>query len=169
MYYKLVWSFTCHLPLRQCIKKTGKQDAKETSILLQLWPLMGTRMSTKEKDPKALLLPGTEMPLFDVWGEERMGKNLRSPVLRRCQQTETCLLKCVPASMLEPEMGNMNSVSLRNEAIRLSSYGLACDLIIWTFWHTALIWRLHSFISKWNFTALHVHFIWGTVYYPSSN
>lgn len=79
---------------------------------------MGTGMSTKEKDPKALLLPGTYMPLFDVWGEERMGKNLRSPMLRRPQQTETCLLKCVSASMLELEMGNMNSISLRNEAIK---------------------------------------------------
>lgn len=53
--------------------------------------------------------------------------------------------------------------------LRDSSYGLACELIIWTFWHAALIWRLHSFISKWNFTAPHVHFIWGTIYHPSSN
>lgn len=79
---------------------------------------MGMGMSTKEKHPKALLLPGTEMPLFDVWGEDRMGKNLKSPVLRRPQQTETCFLNCVSASMLEPEMGNMNSVPLRNEAIK---------------------------------------------------
>lgn len=39
-------------------------------------------------------------------------------------------------------------------------------LIIWTFWHAALIWRLYSFISKWNFTAPHAHFIWGTIYHP---
>lgn len=79
---------------------------------------MGMGMSTKEKYPKALLLPGTGMPLFDFWGEERKGKNCKSPMLRRPQQTETGLLKGVSASMLEPEMGNINSVSLRNEAIK---------------------------------------------------
>lgn len=40
-------------------------------------------MATKEKYSKALLLLGTEIPWFDVWGKERKGKNLKSPVLRR--------------------------------------------------------------------------------------
>lgn len=170
MSYKLVWSFTCHLPLMtECIEKTGKQDAKKASSLLQLWVLMGMGMSTKRKYPKTLLLPGTEMPLFDVWGKERKGKNVKCPMLRRFQQTETCLLKCL-SKFVGGRDGKHEFCIPQNWIYkRLSSYGLACDLIIWTFWHAALIWRLHSFISKWNFTASHVHFIWGTIYHPSSN
>lgn len=39
---------------------------------------MGMETSTEEEYSKAALLPGTEMPVLNVWGEGRKGKRIQS-------------------------------------------------------------------------------------------
>lgn len=116
MNYWLVQSFKCHLPLTT--EKTGRQVTQQASSLLGFWVLTSMGTSAGEY-PKAALLPGTGMPVLDVWGEGRKGKRIHSLwCWEEPQQMETCLLECISANMLKPETGNMNSVPLRREAIK---------------------------------------------------
>lgn len=117
MNYWSVWSFMCHLPLDDGVYRENWEAGSQGSK--QLLSPDGHGNVNRGGVSKSSTAP-RDWDACDRclrWGKEGQ-ENTKSLMLRRPQQTETCLLKCVSASMLKAAMGNMNSVPLRSETIK---------------------------------------------------
>lgn len=166
MYYKLVWSFTCHLPV--VYREDWKAGRQESKWLASALSPEGHGNVNKE------VSKGTTAPMdWDAfvwclgWGKEgqecKVASAEKTPTDRNLS-SQVCLSKSDGARDGKHEFCISQKWTYKRLFLLRTCLWL---LIIRTFWHAALIWRLHSFISKWNFTALYVHFIWGTIYHPS--